>query len=189
MEKIGFYYTAALKLKSGINNVDICNSHVLHYGYRDEVEESTNTVQPICTGALITKDGKILTIQKTDKSVGKISPEKHKTLLYVGGHLDLKDKDYITTNAFMNCARREIKEELDVDIYKNCDEILKTFAVYCPTTTKSAKHFGVIHTIILNEEFEPHFTDGKAEFVPIAKLSQVDNLEDWSKYIIDEIKL
>lgn len=35
----------------------------------------------------MTKSGKILTVNKTAKATGKISPEKDKTLLYVGGHL------------------------------------------------------------------------------------------------------
>lgn len=189
MEHIGFYYKAAIKLQQGINNIELCNDHVLHFGSRDEVEELDNAVQPICTGILLTKDNKILTVHKTNKSVSKNSPEKQKTLLYIGGHLDMVDKDCIPTTAFLKGAKREIFEELGIDIFQNCNKILKSYAIYNPTSTKLSKHFGVMHTLLLNEEFEPHFTDGKAEFVPIAKLSQVDNLEDWSKYIIDEIKL
>ncbi len=190
MEKIGFYYKTAIKLQTGINDINICDKHILHFDERSKVEEMNNAVQPVCAGILLTKSGKILTLRKSDKNVGKEnSPEKRKTLLYVGGHLDKVDKDFSNTTALLNGTRREIKEELGIDIYMNCEAYLKSYIIYQQTELKTSQHFGAMHTILLEEEFEPKFTDGKAEFVDIAKVKQNPNLEDWSKYILKEINI
>lgn len=187
MEKIGFYYKAAIKLQTGISDINICDKHVLHFDYRDKVEEMDNAVQPVCAGILLTKSGKVLMVNKSVKDLGKTSPEKRKTLLHVGGHLEQKDKDYSNTMALLNGTRREIKEELGIDIYMNCEAYLKSYAIYQPINLQLSKHFGAMHTILLEEEFEPKFTDGRAQFIEIDKAKQIPNLEDWSKYIIDEI--
>lgn len=188
MEKIGFFYKAAIKLKNGINDIELCDNHILHFDNRDKVEEMNNVVQPVCAGILLTNTGKILMLNKS-KDLGKTSPEKRKTLLHVGGHINQKDKDYSNTTSLLNGARREIKEELGIDIYMNCEAYLKSFTIYEPTNIQLSKHFGAMHTILLKEEFEPKFTDGKAQFIDIDKIKQIPNLEDWSKYIINEIKL
>jgi len=188
MEKIGFYYKTAIKLQTGINDINICDKHILHFDERSKVEEMNNAVQPVCAGILLTKSGKILTFRKSDKNVGKEnSPEKRKTLLYVGGHLDKVDKDFSNTTALLNGTRREIKEELGIDIYMNCDAYLKSYIIYQQTDLKTSQHFGAMHTILLEEEFEPKFIDGRAQFVDIDKAKQIPDLKDWSKYIIDEI--
>ncbi len=189
MERIGYYFKNALALKSGISNIDFCEGKILHFREKDYVENLKNTIQPICAGILMTKSGKILTIQKDDNSIGQNSLEKHKTLLFVGGHLNYLDRDYNASNTFLNGARREIKEELGLDIFLNCEEVLKSFIVYIPSSQKTAKHLGVMHTLLLDDEFQPSFCEGKANFIDIDKALKLDNLEDWSKSIAQEIAI
>ena len=94
-----------LNLKSGLNKINLDNSSIL-FGDREFVEQLKSFVQPICAAMILTKNGKILTINKTATSTGKISPEKDKTLLYVGGHLDISDK-----NEDSNCPARSQKHK------------------------------------------------------------------------------
>ena len=117
MEKIGFIKKEETNLLHGLNSIEKLIKPI-EFDDREVVEERNDVVQPVCAGVVMTKSGKILTVNKTAKATGKISPEKDKTLLYVGGHLGFEDiaGDVVTT--FKNGMKREILEELNFEIKK-----------------------------------------------------------------------
>ncbi len=185
MEKIGYIDKGSLILTSGLNSIDRLKNIEIHYGYRDIVEERKDVVQPVCAGVIITKDNQILIINKNSKSTGKISPEKDKTLLYVGGHLDISDMSNSNTQTFTNGMKREIAEELGLEV-KDA-ETNNPILTYTPISEKSAKHLGVIFPIVIEKSFDTTFTDGKCKFVEIDSLENITNFESWSEIILNEI--
>ena len=185
MEKIGYIDKGSLVLTSGLNSIDRLTDIEIQYGYRNVVEDRSDVIQPICAGVIITKDNQILIINKNSKSTGKISPEKDKTLLYVGGHLDISDMSNSNIQTFINGMKREIAEELGIDV--RSVETNNAILTYTPISEKSEKHLGVIFPIIIENSFDTTFTDGKCKFVNIDSLNKITNFESWSEIILSEI--
>ena len=185
MEKIGYIDKDNLNLTSGLNSIDRLKDIEIQYGYRDIVEDRIDVVQPICAGVIITKDNQILIINKNSKSTGKTSPEKNKTLLYVGGHLDVFDMSNSNIQTFTNGMKREILEELGLEV-KDV-ETNNPILTYTPISEKSAKHLGIIFPIVIEKSFDTTFTDGKCKFVDIDSLNNITNFESWSEIILNEI--
>ncbi len=184
MERIGYIDKKSINLKNGINPFKEIEYASLEFDNRAFVEEKQSFVQPICAGVLFTEDGQVLTISKTNGATGEISPEKGKTLLYVGGHLD--EVDYIKGNnlqTFFEGMKREIKEELNFEITTSLSPIV----VYTPDNSKSAKHLGIIFPVIIQSKCISSFADGNCKFLQIKELKQIKNFEAWSKLIIAEI--
>ena len=186
MEKIGYINKSEIHLTHGVNSIESILAEI-QFGEREIVEEYSHVVQPVCAGAIITKTGKVLVVNKTAKSTGKISPEKNKTLLYVGGHLDSEDYTGCTYETLVHGMRREILEELGFKV--KMEEIGKPIVTYTPTSEKSAKHMGIIFPVIIEKEFDTNFTDGKCRFFKIEELKSIKNFESWSEIILDEIIL
>lgn len=185
MEKIGFVSKASAKLKHGCNRITKLCINSLHFADREIVEERNDVVQPICAGVIITKDKKVLVVNKTAKSTGKVSPEKDKSLLYIGGHLSIVDMQKSNIGTFKSGMKREILEEIGLDVKETC--IKNPIVTYTPTTEKSAKHCGVIFPIEIEKPFNTTFTDGKCKFVDISGLKGIHNFEPWSEIILKEI--
>ena len=185
MEKIGYINKGNLNLTSGLNSIDRLKNVKVQYGYRDIVEDRIDVIQPVCAAVIITKDNKILTINKNSKSTGKISPEKNKTLLYVGGHLDSSDESTSNMETFTNGMKREITEELGLEV--KTFEVNSPILTYTPISEKSAKHLGIIFPIFIEKSFDTTFTDGKCKFVDIDSLNNITNFESWSEIILNEI--
>ena len=185
MEKIGYIHKNNLAFTNGLNSIDILKETEIHYGFRDIVEEQNDIIQPICAGVIITKDNRILSINKTSKSTSNNSPEKNKTLLYIGGHLDISDTSNSNIQTFINGMKREISEELGLEIKD--DEIKNPILTYTPISEKSTKHLGVIFLIIIQNEFNLSFTDGNCKFIDISSVYKITNLESWSEIILKEI--
>ena len=185
MEKIGYINKNNLNLANGLNSIDVLKNIEIQYGYRDIVEERRDVVQPICAGVVITKNNKILTINKNSKSTGKKSPEKDKTLLYIGGHLDIADISKSHLQTFANGMKREIEEEIGLKINEN--SVQTPILTYTPISEKSAKHFGIIFPIIVQKDFNTSFTDGKCKFIDMENVCTINNLESWSEIILKEI--
>ena len=186
MEKIGYIKKDKVTCLNGINLRDgDLRELEIEYDYRDLVEERSDVVQPICAGVVMTKDNKILVINKSSKSTGKISPEKDKTLLYIGGHLDISDQTKTNLSTFLSGMKREILEEMNIKI--SDEDVGEPIVTYTPTSEKSAKHMGIIFPIILSHTFNTGFTDGKCRFVDIGSLNEINNFESWSEIILEEI--
>ena len=185
MEKIGYIYKNNLVLAYGLNSIDRLKNIEIKYGYRDIVEERNDVIQPICSGVIITKDNKILIVNKNKKSIGVKSPEKGKTLLFVGGHLDISDSSNTNLQTFVNGMKREIVEEIGLKV-KDI-EISKPILIYTPTSEKSAKHLGIIFPIIIQNSIDVTFTEGQCKFVDVDSLDKITNFESWSEIVLNKI--
>ena len=185
MEKVGYINKGNLSLTNGLNSIDELKDVKIEYGNRDAVEERNDVVQPICAGVIITKSEQILVINKNKKATSKISPEKDKTLLYIGGHLDISDTSTSNLHTFANGMKREVSEELGIEI-KDAS-VGNPISTYTPVSEKSARHLGVIFPIIIEKSFDTTFTDGKCKFVEISDLKNITNFETWSEIILKEI--
>ena len=185
MEKIGYINKNNLNLANGLNSIDVLKEIEIQYESRDIVENQNDTVQPVCAGIIITKNNQILIINKNSKSTGNKSPEKDKTLLYIGGHLDITDTSKSNLQTFANGMKREIEEELGLKI--DINSVQTPILTYTPISEKSAKHLGIIFPIIIENSFDTTFTDGKCKFVDIDSLDNITNFESWSEIILKEI--
>ena len=187
MEQIGYIQKERLNLRKGINSIEEILASNLYFGDREVVENFEDSIQPVCSAMIITPNRKVLTINKTTKSTGNTSPEKDKTLLYVGGHLSVEDHNkYSNLETFFKGMLREVKEELNIDLKKNA-VCLGVIGTYTPDTEKSQKHIGIIFTVLVDKEFETSFTDGKCKFVDYEDLKNIDNLESWSTLLYKHI--
>ena len=184
-ENIGYFYKEDLSLNMGLNDIAQLNRRLL-FADREFVENLSSCVQPIAAGIVMTKTGKILTVNKTKKSTGGVSPERDKTLLYVGGHISMEDEGQNTLETLIFGMKREINEELNIEIEDN--QIKKPFLVYTPTSLKSSKHMGVLFPVVIEKECDLKFTDGKCMFIPFEKVREIENLEDWSSIVYKEIE-
>jgi len=183
METVGYIKKNKINVKNGLNDFEILKNIEILYGSRDEIEDNCDCIQFICAGVIITRDNRILIVNKSKKSTSSHSPEKDKTLLYVGGHLDFADKDNSNLQTFINGMKREILEETG---YNVTDVNINPILIYAPTNDKSAKHLAIIFPIIIDSGFDNNFSDGKCKFVDIATLKQKNNLESWSEIIAEE---
>ena len=187
MEQIGYIQKENLNLRKGINNIEDILASKIYFGDRNVVENSEDSVQPVCCAMIYTRNEKVLTVNKTAKSTGSVSPEKDKTLLYVGGHLSVEDHNKNSNlETFFKGMLREVKEELNIDL-KTCALCLGAVGTYTPDTIKSQKHLGIIFTIEVEKEFETSFTDGKCKFVDYKDIKNICNLESWSTLLYKHI--
>ena len=182
MEKIGYIKKSDLALRNGINKISQLNNTPIQYGYRNIIEERQDVVQPVCAGVILTKDRQILTFKKHKKALSQNSPEKDKTLLYIGGHIDLEDSEETNEATFVNGVKREILEELGLEI--NDTAIAHPMLTYTPTSEKSAKHLGIIYPIVIEKAIELEFADGECQFISIDELASLPNIGEWSQLIL-----
>ena len=118
-------------------------------------------------------------------SISGKSPEKNKTLLYIGGHLDISDVSSSNLQTFANGMKREILEETGFVVEDN--KLHNPILTYSSTTEKSSKHLGIIFPVVIDNCFDTTFTDGKCQFVKIDSLEEIENFESWSEIIYNEI--
>ncbi len=182
MEKIGYIKKCDLTLKDGINHISQLNNSTILYGYRNCIEQRNDVIQPVCAGVILTQDNQILTFRKHPNTTSENSPEKNKTLLYIGGHIDLEDSEQTNDATFINGLKREIIEELGIEI--NDTAISQPVITYTPSTEKSARHFGVIYPVFIEKTIDLDFSDGTCQFISLDRLEQLPNLEGWSKLIL-----
>ena len=186
MEKIFYFNKNEIHTINGINPSSVLNS-TLYLGERNIVENSSYSLQPICAGVLITKDMQVLSFVKANKAVSKNSPEKGRTLLYIGGHLDEHDKQDNTISSCRHGMLREVQEELGLTL--TIDKVQSPIVIYTPYNEKASKHIGVIFPIFIEKTFKPNFSDGNCNFIKINDLNKIGNLDSWSLKIYSEILL
>ena len=185
MEKIGYIKKNKISLKNGLNSIDVLKNIDVNFGDRDIIENRNDVIQIICAGVIISNDGQILIVKKSSKATGSNSPEKNKTLLYVGGHLDVSDISKDNFHTFMLGMKREIQEETGLNILDK--DINNPILTYTPINEKSSRHLGVIFPIIIDKSIQTPFSDGKCKFVDIDSLKGIENFESWSEIILKEI--
>jgi thymidylate kinase len=125
----------------------------MKFALRDKVEQHSEFIQPIPIAVFTEKSHrKVLTIKKQSKVVSADSPEKGKTLLYVGGHSRTEDRtDKISGNILAICRytlQREVKEEIGATY--SFDDIVPCL-IYTPDTEKSKKHIAVCFVVEIND--------------------------------------
>lgn len=157
---------------------------------RDEAEKD-QTMKQIIPYFILVSDGKVLTYTR-----GKEGGEDrlHDQLsIGIGGHIEDTD-DTEPFFAYANGAKREIKEEVGIEL--NHDELQKTISgfVYNPNDPVGLVHMGVVHIISLNPteasvvmlNCESSMVDPK--WVEITDFMQDDNLytslEGWSRFVM-----
>ena len=98
----------------------------LNFGLRSDVEENDSIIQPVPILVLTDTTRKmVLVVKKKKEAVSDDSPEKDKTLLYVGGHSRNEDCTEKTADDILAICRytlqREVKEEIGISL--SFDEI------------------------------------------------------------------
>lgn len=173
----------------------------IKFDLRSNVESDSTRLQPIPV-AIITNDNKnvVLLIKKTAKAASGDSPEKDKSLLYVGGHTRIEDSTSINASDFISICKytlhREIKEELGISL--SIDGI-SPFIIYTPDNAHSSKHIAICFVLPVDttslkltlDSEELILTKGKSKsgrFYTIDEIasSETDNMENWSKIILKE---
>lgn len=202
IERIGFVERDILsKAKFGANDYASIESDLntkLRFDHRDVIEESDH-VQPIPV-AVITNEtrDKVLLLKKNDKNIDAKSPEKGKSLLYVGGHIREEDSTTLGSSLFIDVAKttliREIKEEIGISL--SLDES-QPFFIYTPIG-KSAKHVAICFVIQLDinnlklklDAYELTQRTGKTKsgtFVDVSEIIDPIEYEEWSIEILNKV--
>lgn len=179
------------KLEGCIGNLEYIN--------RDDAEKSDKYIQPIPIAVITDKEKKkVFVIKKNDNAVSKLSPEKGKTLLYIGGHSRFEDSTEKISKDFLSLCKstlkREAKEEIGISIALND---IKPFVIYSEETDKSKIHMGICFVVCqdINENelrldrTELILRKGKSKsgtFQLVDSLS-MDGMEAWSRKILTHV--
>lgn len=181
MELIGYFYKKQLPLirdlKPQINSKDLdhyfnMEEINLYIDDEDSVESRDDVVQPVCATVILTKDHKILTVNKPNKSS-----------LYLGGHLILDDIQEDNILTFIATIKRVATEELCYTI--NDSSIHHPIITYTTKTPNLANHIGIVFPIIINESFD--VTNNAYQWSNLSDVSKINNLDSWSQTILDTI--
>ncbi len=173
----------------------------IQFDLRYKVEDNDNYLQPIPIAVLTNeKMDSVLVVKKTSKAAEEGSPERNKTLIYVGGHSRKEDYTEATQKDFLAICRytlrREIKEELGISLALDNSE---PFVIYTPDSPKSKKHIAICFVIKIDndslklrldsEELISSRGNGKSgKFYPIKSLgTEIRNMESWSIAILRTI--
>jgi len=169
----------------------------LDFRARDEAEELSTHIQPIPIAMIVNKQkDKVLIVKKNHMAVTDDSPEKGKSLVYVGGHTRYEDSTEIMDHNFLEICRstlkREVKEEIGISVALND---ITPFVVYATDTEKSKKHLGICFVVeqdidelrLKLDSSELVQKKGTSKSGSFLTLDEVRNeeLESWSKQLID----
>ena len=202
IEKVGFFNKSELLdngLKEGVNELSLIKNASINYKERDFVENSLEYIQPLPIVVITNKEkDKVLVVKKSTKKTSKDSPERNKTLLYLGGHIRQEDSKNSIDKTITKSLRREIYEEIGESI--NVENV-EPFLIYTPTySSKSEKHLAICYVVemdLLERKFkltsdEHVMKTGKSisgHTMTINTLVQKErkNLESWSIEILKKV--
>jgi predicted NUDIX family phosphoesterase len=171
----------------------------LNYDSRKNVEASDSCVQPIAIGVIRSKNRKeVLTGIKLQKSIKARSPEASRTLCWFGGHVRSEDMKALRENkddyiaVIKEAARREIKEELDLDV------ILKDnpeFCIWDQDNESGRRHIAFVFDIIVDFSTTKFHADAKefsSDHIGLLEQRQFSEsgnitVDSWSFLILREI--
>lgn len=173
----------------------------LEFGARTEVEADDSKVQFIPILVLMSADRtQVAVFRKRDKSVSDDSPEKRKTLPYIGGHI--RQEDHLPDmTTFLEVAlatlRREVEEEINLVIVPDESE---AFCIWdrLSGNRKSARHVAVCFTATVNpdatrlrlDDYELVVKGARTKsgrFISIDELAAEDELEAWGMAILEKV--
>jgi ADP-ribose pyrophosphatase YjhB (NUDIX family) len=198
IEKIGYFESDLTQsLKRGINKVDDIMKFPINYNNRDIVEKG-NYIQPIPIAVITNPQrNKILMVKKSEKRTSSDSPERNKSLVYIGGHIRQEDeKNKNVFNTIERCLHREIQEEIGESLSV---QESKPFLIFTPDSEKSKKHLAVCYVIEMDLE-DKRFKLTSDEFIMktgtsksghVLDINEIASgkydLESWSLQILEHI--
>jgi predicted NUDIX family phosphoesterase len=154
-----------------------------------ETDESVKQVIPYIIIRLNTEgEDKYLVYQRTKKGGEGRLMGKHS--IGIGGHVNESDKSHddglFAVEAFFSCIRREIKEELEIDLFPRFHI---RGLIYDPSDAVGRVHFGfVVEMIAMNGNVKPRDEAiSDPHFVTVSKLKGIQDLENWSQLILKNL--
>lgn len=163
------------------------------YSPRREVEVNASVVQALPIVVVRNSSGDVLVLLRKEANPRNALHEK--TVIWAGGHVRREDGP---KNILVNCAIRELHEELRISIEENTLTLLG--AVYDKSNDRSAKHVALVYewrapsndvaiALSADEFFERHGTSLTGQFVTVENLAyRVANgelVESWSRSVAD----
>lgn len=169
----------------------------LLFGFRDDIEKTENYIQPIPIAVITNKKhNKVLVIRKNKGAMSLNSPERDKDLIYVGGHSRIEDTTASNINNFIaickTTLKREINEEIGISVVISSTE---PYCIYLPSK-QNKKHIAICFLISVDdmsiklrldsqELVLNKGTSKSGRFIEIKEVALSNNLEDWSKMILE----
>lgn len=152
-----------------------------------EEDESVKQIIPYIIIRLNTDEQgepKYLVYQRTKKGGESRLMGKHS--IGVGGHINDTDSDK-PLEAFFGCIRREIKEELDIELHPYAHY---KGVIYDPSNLVGRVHFGIVVEYVAkngNVKARDEAIDDP-HFVTLSRLQGMkDQLENWSQLVVDHL--
>jgi predicted NUDIX family phosphoesterase len=109
----------------------------------------------------------------------------------VGGHLDFENESLSGFETYINGMAREIKEEVNLDIDPHA--FVPKFLIFDPSNDVGKVHLGVVTFIEADLDIGHGELDVLVdrEFLSLEEIieSRYDSLENWSKIVVDEMKI
>jgi predicted NUDIX family phosphoesterase len=162
---------------------------------RKSVEADTNRIQPLPVVVVRNKSGHILRLVRKER---ESSNKLHKKItVWAGGHVRREDGP-LGKGSIGVGAMRELQEELR--IYAENGKLILLGAVYIPSNGSTKKHMAFVYEwraesddveiALCNAEFmERHGTSLQGTFLPAKRIVEEDELEEWSKEILQNLLL
>ena len=170
----------------------------LSYEARSTVEANQNLVQPLPIAVFWDpNEREALVYRKRQSSVSASSPERNKILAYAGGHIRQEDEIGDREQSWLAVAKRalsrEIKEEIGLSyVFDN----IEPFAIWADGSSTTQRHLAVCFVKEVDKskfriKLDRHefLLSGRytGEFMPVAKLAELPELEQWTVAIIEEV--
>lgn len=184
--------------------IDTSNAELLAKAYlengefepRAKVESDQNRIQALPVVVVRNKSGQILRLRRREKSEG--NPLHQQIVIWAGGHV--REEDNIEGKALVQCALRELQEELRLCV--EADKLKLLGAVYSDTGGSTSKHAAIVYewtaetddvAVALSsaEFFERRGTSLSGSFIDLTQLSnEVESgktSEEWTSQIVKNL--
>ncbi len=168
-EKIGYFPRSLLEdVKGDTFDPSMLFERVrkLEYASRIQVEKNKSALQPLPVAVITDLESRhVIVARKARKATSDSSPERHRDLIYFGGHI--REEDQTLNPRSRSIAEiaswslwRELKEELDIDYVPGDHPEL---CIWDRANPRSAMHVAIVHHVRLDLNSIKLVTD-KLEF-------------------------
>ncbi len=168
----------------------ILKSGELRFMDRKAAEDDENYLQLIPYLILANGKNEYFSYARTKK--GNESRLYDRYSIGLGGHINPVDSTNLSEpndTSLLNCIVRELREEIGIKL--NLDFSLQNVAlIFCQETPVDRVHFGLAVVLRLDtsdESIKLEDALAKGEFVPWKHLKYYENLENWSKLLVDKV--
>lgn len=168
----------------------ILKSGQLSFMDRKLAEEDENFLQLIPYFLLANYEAGYFAYARTTK--GGENRLYNKYSVGLGGHINPVDSTNLSEpndTSLLNCLVRELREEVGIKL--NLDFSVQNVAlIFCDATPVDRVHFGlavILHLDTADETIKLEDALAKGEFVPWKHLKYYENLENWSKLLVDKV--